>query len=252
MIDIHTHLLPGVDDGSRSIDVSVRVLERFARDGVELLICTPHLRATDAARAPVARYAAILEKLRARAPRLPVLKQGWEIMLDAPGIDLRAPELHLAGSGAALVEFPRMNVPPGAAHELLRISMSGVIPVLAHPERYYGATIEQVLDWRSVGAVIQLDAAMLFGTAPMCRLARALLEEGLVDCIASDNHGDGRSLAAARRWLVEIGAEEQADLLTHTNAQRLLDGEPLLPVAPIPRVEPGMLMRLRELLFRSR
>ncbi|HEX6536899.1 MAG TPA: CpsB/CapC family capsule biosynthesis tyrosine phosphatase [Gemmatimonadaceae bacterium] len=247
MIDIHSHLLPGVDDGSPSIEVSVPVLERFGREGVDVLVCTPHLRATDAARAPVARYAEILARLAAAAPPKPALRQGWEIMLDAPGIDLRAPGLQLGGSGAVLVEFPRMNVPPGAAHELLRIRMSGVIPVLAHPERYHGATLDMVLEWRSVGAVIQVDSAMLFGKAPMCRLARAMLEEGLVDCIASDNHGDRRSLAAARRWLEEIGAVEQAQLLTHTNAERLLARQPLLPVAPTPRLEHGMLVRLREL-----
>ena len=252
MIDIHTHLLPGVDDGSPSIEVSVPVLERFGGHGVDVLVCTPHLLATEAKRAPAARYAEILARLVAHAPPKPALQLGWEIMLDAPGMDLRAPELHLAGSNAALVEFPRMNVPPGAAHELLRIRMSGVIPVLAHPERYYGATIEQVVEWRSVGAVIQLDAVMLFGNAPMCRLARAILEEGLADCIASDNHGDSRSLYAARQWLVEIGAEEQAQLLTHTNAERLLAGEPLVPVAPIPRVEAGMLGRLKELFFGRR
>lgn len=252
MIDIHTHLLPGVDDGSPSIAASVPVLDRFGREGVDVLVCTPHLRATDAARAPVGRYAEILARLAEAAPPKPLLRQGWEIMLDAPGIDLRAPGLHLGPSGAALVEFPRMNVPPGAAHELLRIRMSGVIPVLAHPERYHGATLEQVFEWRNVGAVIQLDAAMLFGNAPMCRLARAMLEEGLADCIASDNHGDRRSLAVARRWLVEVGAAEQAQLLTHTNAERLLARQPLIPVAPIPRVEQGMLTRLKELFLGRR
>lgn len=252
MIDIHSHLLPGVDDGSPSIEVSVPVLERFGREGVDLLVCTPHLRATDAARAPVGRYAEILGRLAEAAPPKPLLRQGWEIMLDAPGVDLRHPALHLAGSGSVLVEFPRMNVPPGASQELLRIRMSGVVPVLAHPERYHGATLERVFEWRSVGAVIQLDAAMLFGSAPMCRLARAMLEEGLVDCIASDNHGDRRSLGAARRWLVEVGAPEQAHLLTHTNAERLLAGQPLIPVAPIPRVEQGMLTRLKELFLGRR
>jgi len=247
VIDLHSHLLPGVDDGSPSIAASVPVLERFGRDGVTLLVCTPHLRATDAARAPVDRYAEILAQLAAATPTGPTLAQGWEIMLDAPGIDLRARELHLAGSRAALVEFPRMNVPPGASRELLRLSMSGVIPVLAHPERYHGATLEQVVEWRNVGAVIQMDAVMIFGSAPMSRFARELLEEGLVDCIASDNHGDARSLASARQWLLEIGADEQAELLTHTNADRLLHGQPMLPVMPIPRVEAGMLGRLRKL-----
>jgi protein-tyrosine phosphatase len=252
VIDIHTHLLPGVDDGAPSVEVAAPILERFAKDGVTVVICTPHLLATEAARAPVEHHARILERLAASVPRGPELKQGWEIMLDAPGIDLRAPELHLGGSSAVLVEFPRMNVPPGATKELLRIRNSGVVPVLAHPERYFGCDLRDVLEWRDVGAVIQMDAVMLFGNAPMSRLARAMLQEGLVDCIASDNHGDSRSLAAARRWLVEIGAAEQAELLTHTNAERLLANEPVLPVAPIPEVELGMLARLRELFFGRR
>jgi protein-tyrosine phosphatase len=219
---------------------------------VDVLVCTPHLRASDAPRVAPDRYAEIFTMLVERAPATPALELGWEIMLDLPGIDLRAPHLHLGGSSAVLVEFPRMNVPPGADRELLRIRMSGAVPVLAHPERYRGCTPELVESWRSVGAVIQMDAAMIFGNAPVCRLARSLLEGGLVDCIASDNHADSRSLNAAREWLLEIGAEEQARLLTHTNAARLLADEPLVPVAPIPRVGQGMLTRLRELFLGRR
>jgi protein-tyrosine phosphatase len=252
VIDIHTHLLPGVDDGARTVEAAVSVLDRFAREGVKVVICTPHLLATEAVRAPVEQHARLLEELAASTPGGPELKQGWEIMLDAPGVDLRAPELHLGRSSAVLVEFPRMNVPPGAARELLRIRNSGVVPVLAHPERYLGFDLQDVFEWRSVGAVIQMDAVMLFGNAPASRVARAMLQEALVDCIASDNHGDSRSLGAARQWLVEIGAAEQAQLLTHTNAERLLANEPVLPVAPIPEVEQGMLARLRELFFGRR
>jgi protein-tyrosine phosphatase len=246
MIDIHSHLLPGVDDGSPSVEVSVGVLERFAADGVELLVCTPHLNASEAARVPHEQYAAVFEVLLAAAPGVPRLALGWEIMLDVPGADLTAPHLALAGSRAVLVEFARTGVPARAAEELFRLRMSGVVPVLAHPERYWGCTVEQVRAWRHAGAVIQTDALMLLGSGPMARLAKELLEEGLVDCIASDNHGDTRSLRAARDWLVELGAPEQAGLLTHANAERLLANMDPIPVAPI-RVERSFLGRLREL-----
>ncbi|HEX5435525.1 MAG TPA: CpsB/CapC family capsule biosynthesis tyrosine phosphatase [Gemmatimonadaceae bacterium] len=252
MIDIHTHLLPGVDDGSPSIDVSVPVLERFRDHGVERLVCTPHLRASDASRVAPNQYAEVFAALVEHAPSRPALALGREIMLDVPGADLRGVHLRLGDSSAVLVEFPRMGVPPGADRELLRLRMSGVVPVLAHPERYRGCTPDKVEEWRNVGAVIQMDAAMIFGNAPMCRMARMLLEAGLVDCIASDNHGDGRSLNVARAWLMEVGAEEQAELLTSTNAAHLLANEPLVAVAPIPRVESGMLRRLRGLLFGRR
>lgn len=247
MIDIHTHLLPGVDDGSPSVAVSVTVLERFRKDGVTVLVCTPHLRASEVARAPIERHRAILAELVTHAPPVPELVLGWEIMLDAPGADLRAPHLHLGESGAALVEFPRMSVPPGATQEILRIRMTGVTPVLAHPERYHQCTPQLVREWRSVGAVIQMDAVMVFGNAPMSRLARKLLEEGLVDCIASDTHGDQRNLRAAREWLDAIDAHEQAELLTTVNARRLLNREAVLPVSPIPVTDRGMLTKLRSL-----
>ncbi|MDQ3697291.1 MAG: hypothetical protein M3373_04605, partial [Gemmatimonadota bacterium] len=251
-IDIHTHLLPGVDDGSTALEQSLPVLERFGREGVEVVVCTPHLLATDADRVDDERYAAIFDELVAAAPAAPRLLRGWEIMLDAPGIDLDGPHLGLGGSSAVLVEFPRLNVPASASQELFRIRSSGRVPVLAHPERYWGCSPERVAEWRRAGAVIQLDGTMLLAGGPIGKLARALLEQGLVDCIASDNHGDIRSLAMARRWLQELGAAEHAALLTRTNADRLLRDEPVLPVAPLPRLERGMLMRFKQLLLGRR
>lgn len=248
MIDIHTHLLPGVDDGSPSLEVSVPVLRRFAAEGVEIVVCTPHLDASRAFVAPYERHCVILEQLRGAAPPVPELRLGWEIMLDVPGMDLRDSSFGLGGSTAVLVEFPRMHVPNQAAAELYRLRMSGVVPVLAHPERYWGCTPAQVAEWRRVGAVIQMDSAGLVSGTRGAQLAAELLEEGLVDVLASDTHGDARSLGPARQWLVEIGADEQIQLLTRENAARLLRNEPVLPVPPLVR-ERGMFDRLRELIF---
>jgi len=248
MIDIHTHLLPGVDDGSPSIEVSVPVLDRFASQGVEIVVCTPHLDASRAFLAPFDHHSRLLEDLRAAAPNGPELQLGWEIMLDVPGVDLRHSSFCLGGSTAVLVEFPRMNVPHQAASELYRLRMSGLVPVLAHPERYWGCTPEQVEEWRRVGAVIQMDAAGLASGTRGARLAADLLHAGLVDLLASDTHGDSRSLAPARQWLIEIGATEQIDLLTRENARRLLRNEPVVPVPPFEKAR-GMFDRLREILF---
>ena len=249
MIDIHSHLLPGVDDGSRSIAESVSVLERFAADGVECVVLTPHLVASRAGVAPYEKHSAILETLRAAARRGPELRLGWEIMLDVPNADLRAAHLGLGGSRAVLVEFPRTSVPAGAATELFRLRTAGSVPVLAHPERYWGCTVEKVAAWRSAGAVIQMDTAGLIGTGSIALISRALLEAGLVDVFASDNHGDARSLATARDWLLEVATPEHAQLLTRANAKRLLDGETLVPVPPLPR-QRGIFGRLRELFLR--
>jgi protein-tyrosine phosphatase len=251
MIDVHSHLLPGVDDGSKSVEMSLPVLERFAADGVEVLVLTPHLNASQAKKAPYERNLAIFEELKCVSPRALELRLGWEIMLDEPGVDLRAPHLSLGGSRAVLVEFPRLSVPVTAGDELYRIRCSGLVPVLAHPERYWGCTVDHVDEWRHAGAVIQMDTAGLLGKGKISKLSRALVEAGLVDLFSSDNHGDSRSLATARDWLREVATPEHAELMTKTNAQRLLDGTPLLPVPPLPS-RGGIFGRLRELFLSRR
>src|SRR5258708_2901314 len=192
MIDIHSHLLPGVDDGSKSVEMSLPVLEHFAADGVECLVLTPHLMATQAVNAPYERNLAIFEELRSVAPRALELKLGWEIMLDEPKIDLRAKTLSLGGSRAVLVEFPHMSVPVSAGDELYRISCSGVVPVLAHPERYYGCTVERVEEWRRAGAVIQMDTAGLVGKGKGAQPARAPGVHGGVELFLDGQHAESR------------------------------------------------------------
>jgi len=251
VIDIHTHLLPGVDDGSPSIEVSIEVLRRFAEQGVEVVVCTPHLDASRVNSVAHESYRRIFETLVREAPPAPELRLGWEIMLDVPGADLRAKYLSLGGSTAVLVEFPRVGIPTRALDEIFRLRMSGIVPVIAHPERYFGCTTAMVRRWKESGAVIQTDAQMLLGGGPMAKLAQDMLEEALVDVIASDNHGDRRSLASARQWLIDVGAPEQAEILTRLNAGRLLAGLPPLPVPPV-KLDRSVLGRLRELVFGRR
>ena len=246
MIDIHSHLLPGVDDGSPSIEVSLPVLKLFGEQGVDVLVLTPHLNASHAHQAPYAEYQEILSALRKVAPAKPELRLGWEIMLDAPGIDLSSPELTLGDSRALLVEFTRGGVPRQASAELRRIVRTGRTPVLAHPERYFGCTVQYVREWRSLGAVIQTDASVLMGRGAPSELARELLAQGLIDILASDNHGDHRALATACDWLTDRAAHEQIELLTHVNAERILRDEDPLPVPPLKSMT-GPLSKLRAL-----
>lgn len=246
MIDVHSHLLPSVDDGSRSFEQSVAVLERFAEQGVECVVLTPHLNVSRAADAPYERHIELLAELRGRAPSTVELRLGWEIMLDEPNRDLRARRFSLGDSTAVLVEFPLSGVPEQGGDELARIRSSGIVPVLAHPERYWGCTAAKVYRWRQAGAVIQMDTAGLVGKGRIAKISRQLLELGLVDLFASDNHGDTRTLATARDWLLEVSTPEHAVLLTRTNARRLLDGAPMLPVPPLP-ADTGVFSRFREL-----
>ena len=224
-----------MDDGSPSLDVSVPILGRFQVDGVRLLVCTPHLNASQAAAASRTRHLEILEELRAAAgSAAPALALGWEIMLDQPGADLTDMSLTLGDSRALLVEFTIGGMPRGATSELRRIARSGRIPVLAHPERYYGCTVDLVREFRKIGVVIQTDVSVLTGRGAPSDLARDLLAAGLVDILASDNHGDRRSLASGAKWLEAHGANaEQINLLTDENARLVLADEDPEPVPPL-------------------
>ena len=249
MIDLHTHLLPGVDDGSRTLENSFRVLERFADDGVTEVACTPHLLASQVEAAPLEEHAMLLQALRAGAPGGVRLVSGFEIMLDRPGCDLRLPGLTLGSSRAVLVEFPRASLPEGASDELWRIRASGLVPVVAHPERYRGVTVDTMHVWRDVGAIIQGDALMLLASGPMAALARAMLEAGVYDILASDNHGDRRSLSTVRLWLREMGGDAQGRMLTEENPRRVLADESMQRVPALGRTR-SMWQRLRDLFAR--
>ena len=250
MIDIHTHLLPAVDDGSPNADHSAMVIARMHSEGVRAIVCTPHLNASRAASAPFDEHAVLLMQLRRTAPEDLELYHGFEIMLDTSTIDLLDGRLGLAGSHARLVEFPRRGLPPDATEQLFHIRSQGLVPVVAHPERYHGCTTETIATWRELGAVIQCDAMALLGGGPMTEFAREMLGAGQVDILASDNHGDRRSLATTVLWLTEIGAAEQAALLTADNPHLLLSDRPLHGVPPV-SFHRGVFDRLRELIFRS-
>ncbi|MEO7964031.1 MAG: CpsB/CapC family capsule biosynthesis tyrosine phosphatase, partial [Gemmatimonadaceae bacterium] len=223
-----------------------RVLERLAIEGVTEVACTPHLAASRAHETPIVLYAELREQLQRTTTTTIQLHAGFEIMLDRPGMDLTLPGLSLGGSNAVLVEFPHGQLPEGHTEELLRLRTSGIVPVIAHPERYGGMTLEIVKAWREVGTVIQGDALLLLSTGSKALLARTMLEEGVYDILASDNHGDRRSLATVRLWLNELKGGEQGEILTQVNPSRVLSNSELQPVAPL-REERGVWQRLRAL-----
>jgi protein-tyrosine phosphatase len=244
VIDLHTHLLPGVDDGARDLAGAAAVLARLAADGVTVVACTPHLRTSALRRAPPRRHDAALAALQAAAPRGLTVVHGWEVMLDEPGVDLSDPALRLGGAPAVLVEFPRgAALPPNAGAELERICHGGLMPVVAHPERYAGCTLAELGRWRAAGAVTQGTAATLAAPGRRGDAARTLLAAGALDVLASDNHGDGRSLADARALLDAHGAGDVGALLTAENPARVLRGERPLPVPPL-TVRVGVWARL--------
>lgn len=249
MIDLHCHLLPAVDDGSRSVDQSVRVLEEMARQGVTDVCLTPHLPAGRAESGPPATHQRAFDELRAAAPLKPQLHRGAEIMLDRPisrPVAL-ARNVTLGGSRYMLVEFPRLVAYDTVTNALTQVAELGLIPLLAHPERYSCCSPDAVRHWRSVGAKMQVDATTLLATQARGQRARQLVGEGLADILAGDNHGDDRTVATGARFLDAQDGAEQVELLLVKNPSAILEDKALSPVPPI-RIRQSWMRRIKEFL----
>lgn len=249
MIDLHSHLLPGVDDGSRAIEQSVRVLGELAAQGVTDICLTPHLRSAQVEAGPPELHDRAFASLRAQAPSAPRLHRGAEVMLDRPlAVDPdRIRRVTLGGTRYLLVEFSRMVAFETVSIALTRILETGLIPLLAHPERYRCCTPEAVARWRAVGAAMQVDGPTLVTSRTRGQRARDLVAAGLADIIAGDNHGDDRSIAQGYQFLLAQDAQEQGELLARRNPAAILADGRLEPVPPV-QIRSTWMQRLRQLI----
>jgi protein-tyrosine phosphatase len=249
VIDLHSHLLPAVDDGSRSVDQSVKVLRELDHLGLTDICLTPHLRAGEAGQGPPEQHERAYQALAAAAPPKPRLHRGAEIMLDRPlaGPPATIRRVTLGGTRYILVEFPRLVTLDTVTIALGRVAEMDLVPVLAHPERYSCCTPEAVARWRERGAKMQVDATTLLSPQTRGQRARALLRQGLADILAGDNHGDQRSIAAGADFLRAQQGEEHSELLTIHNPGAILQDAELLPVPPI-QIRSSWMQRIREML----
>ncbi|MFI5214596.1 MAG: CpsB/CapC family capsule biosynthesis tyrosine phosphatase, partial [Gemmatimonadales bacterium] len=166
-------------------------------------------------------------------PAPPKLVRGFEIMLDTPRGAFGDRRLNLAGTRYVLVEFGRLLPADASVEAIAHIKKLGLRPVLAHPERYATCNPVNAQRWKEAGAVLQLDATTFTTDSRRAERARALLSLGLGDIVASDNHGDTRSVATAVEWLESHGGRMQAQLLAVDNPAAILEDRDLLPVPPL-------------------
>jgi protein-tyrosine phosphatase len=226
LIDLHSHLLPGVDDGARSLGQAVEALQRLAADGVREICLTPHLEASRIAEGPPPAHDEAFAALSRAAPPGIRLHRGAEVMLDR-GLTPRAVaarRITLGGSRYVLVEFPGLVTVGAADAALAGVLEAGLVPLLAHPERYAACSVRSVGRWKGMGALMQVDATTVFQPTARGARARELLGAGLADVLASDNHGDRRSLAFPFEQLSELGGAEAALLMVTNPAAILADG----------------------------
>jgi protein-tyrosine phosphatase len=262
MTDLHSHLVPGVDDGSRTLGDALEGVGRLRQAGFVRVATTPHLDASltrqpGALQARLAQVDREWEELRSAARErfagLEILR-GHEVALDVPDPDFSDPRTRLAGTDYVLVEWPRLTVPPETPRVLARLRDLGYRPIVAHPERYRGLDAVPALpgSWREAGALLQVNLGSLAGRygRRSLRVALALLERGWMDLLATDFHGRPQLklyVGEARDLLGDLGADEHFHVLTRTNPARVLAGEEPYPLSPL-TVSRGFWSRLRSAL----
>lgn len=243
MIDTHSHLLPGLDDGSPDMETSLLMAAEAAAVGVTTIVCTPHLRELDASFVDRARGAIEEMKTALVAAKIELrLLLGFEVDLSVAAIagseELRL--LAIEGSeGAILIETPHWGWPFFTRETIFRLSTAGFSPILAHPERNdriqrSPSLLTECLD---AGAVAQATAASLggdFGRSTIQAFRRHLLR-GEISLLASDAHFHRRSSWTVAPLVAELRdriSEDDLNTLVTVNPGILLSGG--RPVTVIP------------------
>lgn len=247
MIDLHVHLLPGIDDGPSTLERALSMCRQAGEDGCTDLVATPHQRHEfwwNGEDEPLRTLRDELEEgLRERMDDPPRLHLGAEVrvgegLLEA--LDLRAEGradsgvLPLAGSRYLLLELSRYVPEPDPAGLIHEVVVAGWRPILAHPEQIHWLVDDLPLVERLVGlgAMLQVTGASVlgrYGRATRDR-ARNLLDAELAHFLASDGHDlDARppGLSAGRAAVAHRWGEEVAERLTETNPRAVLDDRPL-------------------------
>jgi len=230
MIDIHSHVLPGLDDGSRSLEESVAMLELAAGSGTTDIVATPH--ANYQYPFDPALVDGKIAELRAAAGTAVRIHPGCDFHLFRENIDdaVQFPARYTINHGKyLLVEFEEFIVGKTLHVALERLQNAGLIPIITHPERnsILARRPEDIQVLVDQGCLVQVTAQSFtgrFGRAAR-RTAERLLEVGLIHFVASDAHDtDDRPpvLRPAYQWVATRLSKEKADLLFVQNPAAVL------------------------------
>jgi protein-tyrosine phosphatase len=233
-VDLHSHVLPGLDDGSPDEGSSLAMLRGLAALGFDTVCATPHqktgqfLPSLEAIGAAHRRVASLI----ADAGMPLRLSLGAENMWDATLYErIQADAIPSYDGGPAfLLEFTPAHLPAALARSLFDLRRRGKLPVIAHPERYQPlwSSPDLVTMLRANCAlVVDLGAVAGYHGRRECKAARALLQEGLVHAVASDIHSaaDLRGAAEGVAWIKKRLGERVLTQLLDQNPRRILAGE---------------------------
>ena len=236
-VDIHCHLLPGLDDGPKTVETARQMAIAAYASGTMAAVATPHC----SFRYPFepAKARGQLKWLETQGPRGFSIFLGCELQLNDESLRLfrdHPADYAINASGYVLVELLPQSAPSNLLHGVRLFSELGYTPILAHPERHpmFWGRHGRLSEWVRNGCLVQITADSLSGRMGRRaeRTARALLTEGLVHFVASDGHDPVK-----RPPMLIEGFRRTAELLGPAEAARLFTYNPLavLHDQPVPR-----------------
>ena len=233
MIDIHHHLLYGLDDGAKDLETSLEMAKIAIDDGITHIACTPHANSDYSFRPEV--NEAIRSELQQKIGDRLTLGLGCDFHLSYDNIEdaLTNPAKYtINGKRYLLVEFPDFGIPQNISSSFYEMAVAGMVPILTHPER--NLTLmqkpEKLAQWLRMDCLVQVTAGSLlggFGRGPL-RIARQLLDWGWVHMIATDAHNlTSRPpvMSKAYDFLAQHYGTETAERLCVRNPQAVFLGE---------------------------
>ncbi len=207
-VDLHSHVLYGLDDGAPDEPAALALLEGLAALGITEQCVTPHQKASQYLPAWDLIESTLTRLETLRQPHHPTLRLGAENMWDdvfyKRVIDNTIP--HYRGTSAFLVEIPPALMPPGMIDQMFKWRMAGKVPVLAHPERYHALwDNDELARQLRVHCAFAIDLGALggFHGKREMKAARHLMEIGLATCVATDAHqvGDLQQATSGIQWI---------------------------------------------------
>lgn len=239
MIDVHCHILPGVDDGPDSLEISLAMAESAMADGITHVVATPHSNSTY--RFDFARVRGLRDELQSRIGDGLTLATGCDFHLSPENLDaLRAnpAPFCINQRDYLLVEFNEYSIPPSMDQTLHGIQLLGLRPVITHPERnaILRLQADRLAKWVRLGCYVQVTAGSLAGVfGPQAQKdAWRWVTEGIVHFVASDAHNTrGRPLKLAPAYALvqqQLG-DETARALFVDNPLAAFEGREL-PFVP--------------------
>lgn len=239
MVDIHCHILPGLDDGAKDIEISLQMAETAIAEGITHVIGTPHANSNYAFLPKLIRERR--DELQARLNGRLTLASGCDFHLSYENLlDIRdnSHKYTLNQKKYLLVEFADYSIPPTIDQNLHQLHLAGVRPIVTHPERnpLIRANPEKLLQWMQQGCYAQVTAQSFSGRfGPGAQeTAEMLLAHDCVHFVASDAHNlTSRPLTLREAFarVAELKDENVAEALFTANPRAAFDGVPL-PYAP--------------------